>query len=93
MLIFPVDIVCIYVCMYVGGKGNTGNVVAVEGWKNLTAVSCKLSVSNCRRDVIILCQLMQRSVAKVRWNSNGTVNVYRVGHRAKVGFQTYAIGT
>lgn len=62
-------IICVYVCLCVGGEGKVGKVVDIRGWDNESG----------------------RSVASVTW-SNGTTNVYRMGHKGKVDLKYVSDG-
>ena len=70
---------CYSVCYILGGPNKNGTVLEVKGWEGETDVSF-LDIT-----VYIFTHILQRSVVEVAWIMNGSTNIYRLGHKGKVG--------
>ena len=73
----------LFVCLFIGGIGNTGILKVLKGWRTESYVSLSFTHSNScvltADDVHV-----QRSVGEIQWESSYTSNIYRLGHKGKV---------
>ena len=73
----------LFVCLFIGGIGNTGILKVLKGWHTESYVS--LSFTHSNRCVLTADDVyVQRSVGEIQWESSDTSNIYRLGHKGKV---------
>ena len=84
MLSFSV-VVYNVVCLFIGGIGKAGILKVLKGWRTESYVSLSLSHTHSNRFVLTADDVnVQRSVGEIQWESSGTSNIYRLGHKGKV---------